>query len=71
MHFVVQGKSYGADYDIMITSRLLGRDTGAKIIVLLGRQLRQIIDEQRGASRSLTPEETAKIVELRAKRGRI
>jgi TIR domain len=70
MNLVVQGKSYGADYEVRITSRLLGRDTGASIVVLLGRQLRQIIDEQRKASRPVTPEERAKIMALRANRQR-
>lgn len=70
VNLAVQGKSYGADYDVRITSRLLGRDTGSRIVVLLGRQLRQIIDEQRRLSRSPTPDEMRKIAALRAKRQR-
>ena len=70
LNFVVQGKSYGADYDVRITSRLLGRDTGASIVVLLGRQLREIIDEQRRTTRSLTAEELATVAALRERRAR-
>ena len=71
LNLVIQGKSYGADYDVRVTSRLLGRDTGASIVLLFGQQLRGIIDEQRKASRSLTADEMSRIMELRGKRQRL
>jgi hypothetical protein len=65
---IIRGTNYGTEYDVRITSRLLGRDTGASIVVLLGQQLRQVIEAQRAASRGLTSEERDKILAIRARR---
>ncbi len=66
----IQDARYGARYDVQITCRLLGGDTGASVLLHLGQQvLLNIIEDQRHASRPLTEEELARIAAVRARRG--
>lgn len=58
-----------ANYQVEITSRLLGNDNGSGALLHVGNQLRKVFDDQRRATRALTPAEVAKVAALRAKRG--
>lgn len=65
----IQDARYGATYDVQVTCRLLGGDTGASVLLHLGQQVLNIIEDQRRASRPLTEEELARIAAVRARRG--
>jgi len=56
----------GFGYDVLITSRRLGTDTGRDIWVDLTGQLREIREAVRHVRRSLTKEETEKLAKLGA-----
>jgi hypothetical protein len=69
MPFAFEDKRHGAHYNVKITSRLLGTDTGNSVLLHVGNQLRQILDDQRRATRQLTADELRTIAQLRSKRG--
>lgn len=56
-------------YQVQISSRLLGTDTGNPVILHVGNQLRQVFSDQRRTRRALTADERARVAEVRSRRG--
>jgi hypothetical protein len=69
LHLAFEDGKYGARYEVKLTSRLLGTDTGGGVLLHIGNQLLMVLDEQRSASRDLTTEEVRKVEAIRARRG--